>query len=138
MRGFFIDAMKFSLLIQAAPLSAQASATALSFAEALLKQGHSLHRVFFYRDGVHNASELAAPPQDETNLPHRWQALAREHQVELMVCIAAALKRGILDEAEARRYQKASANLAPGFVLGGLGQLLEAAVESDRLITFGN
>lgn len=130
--------MKFSLIVQAAPHSTQASTSALSFAEALLRQGHELHRVFFYREGVHNASALTAPPQDEPNLPQAWQALAGKHQIELIVCIAAALRRGLLNEAEAQRYQKPSANLAPGFVLGGLGQLLEAAVESDRLITFGN
>jgi len=67
----------------------------------------------------------------------QWQALARDHDIDLVVCIAAALRRGVLDESEQSRYEKPANNLAAGFVLGGLGQLLDAAVSSDRLITFG-
>jgi tRNA 2-thiouridine synthesizing protein D len=129
--------MKFSLAIYAAPYSAQASDSAYRFATALLAEGHSLYRIFFYQDGVHNATELSAPPQDETNMPARWLTLAANHQIDLVVCIAAALRRGILDKTEAERYEKSAANLAKGFTIGGLGQLLDAAVVSDRLITFG-
>ncbi len=129
--------MKFSLVVHSPPYSQQASASALAFAQALLAQGHSLHRVFFYRDGVHNGSALLAPPQDEPNLQQAWEDLARQHDTELVICIAAALRRGIINEDEARRYSKPAANLAATFQLGGLGQLLEAAVVSDRLVTFG-
>jgi tRNA 2-thiouridine synthesizing protein D len=54
--------------------------------------------VFFYREGVHNASALASPPRDEHSLPLAWQQLAQEYQLDLVVCVAAALRRGILDE----------------------------------------
>jgi tRNA 2-thiouridine synthesizing protein D len=104
---------------------------------AALLQGHSVHRVFFYQDGVHNATNLAAPPQDEFNLQEAWQRLANDHKLDLVVCVAAALRRGILDEAEAKRYDKPSHNLASEFTISGLGQLVEAAVVSDRLISFG-
>src|SRR5690606_1333624 len=123
--------------IYSAP-SAQASDSAYRFAIALLAQGHELYRVFFYLDGVYHATSLAAPPQDETDIYARWQELARAHGIDIIVCIAAALRRGILNDEEAERYEKSSANIAPGFTLGGLGQLLDAAVTSDRLITFGN
>ena len=127
----------FSLAVYAAPYSSQASYSALRFAQALLAEGHQLHRVFFYQDGVHNSTHLAAPPQDELNLINAWQQLAQQHQVDLVVCIAAALRRGLMNEEEAKRYNKYSHNLADGFSISGLGQLLEAAVSSDRLITFG-
>ena len=129
--------MKFSLAIYSAPYSSQAGESAYRFARALLEQGHELYRVFFYQDGVHHATELAAPPQDETNIHARWQALAQQHQIDIVVCIAAALRRGILNKEEAERYAKPSNNLAPGFTIGGLGQLLDAALVADRLITFG-
>lgn len=129
--------MKFSLAIYAAPYSAQGSDSAYRFAKAVLAEGHSLYRIFFYQDGIHNASALTAPPQDESNIPARWQALAAKHEIDLVVCIAAALRRGILDTSEADRYEKPAVNLAQGFTIGGLGQLLDAAVVSDRLITFG-
>ncbi len=127
----------FALAVFAAPYSNQASFSAYQFAQALLHQGHRLVRVFFYQEGVHNATQLASPPQDEFDLPSAWQQLARDHQVDMVVCIAAALRRGVLDSQEANRYEKSAANLAPGFNLSGLGQLVEAAVVADRLVCFG-
>ncbi len=129
--------LRFSLAVYAAPYSSQASQTALNFARALCLAGHKVERIFFYSDGVHTANLLSAPPQDEQDLAQEWQQLAREHQFELVVCIAAALRRGVLDQQEAERYSKPSYNLAAGFQIAGLGQLLDAAVHSDRLITFG-
>lgn len=130
--------MIFAINVCSAPHSSQASYTAYQFAKSLLAQGHELHRVFFYQDGVQNATELAAPPQDELDLCSAWSKLSDEHNVDLVVCISAALKRGVIDKEEALRYQKNAFNLADRFVLGGLGQLVEATVAADRLITFGN
>nr|WP_320135054.1 sulfurtransferase complex subunit TusD [uncultured Amphritea sp.] len=129
--------MKFSIIITGAPYSSQASASALQFSRSVLGLGHEIHRVFFYADGVHSGTALAAPPQDETNIPAEWATLAQEHQLDLVVCIAAAVRRGILDEGEARRYEKSGHNLAPDFTLSGLGQLVEAGIVSDRVVTFG-
>ncbi len=129
--------MIFSLAVYSAPYSSQASYSAYQFAVATLNQGHRLHRVFFYQDGIHNSTSLAAPPQDEFNLQQAWQQLAKEHDLDLVVCIAAALRRGVLNESEAKRYDKTSHNLAEGFNISGLGQLVEAAVISDKLINFG-
>ena len=130
--------MIFSLAVYAAPYSSQASDSAYRFASALLDNGHTLYRIFFYHDAVHNGSNLTTPQQDEPNFPQNWQSLNRDHQVDLVVCIAAALKRGVLNAQETKRYDKTAFNLAPGFSLGGLGQLVDAAVISDRLITFGS
>jgi len=129
--------MKFTLVIHSAPYQSASADTALRFARALLTGGHELYRVFFYRDGVHNASALASPPRDEYSVPLAWQQLAQEHQLDLVVCIAAAVRRGVLNENEAKRYEKPAANLASGFELSGLGQLSEALIQSDRVITFG-
>ena len=65
------------------------------------------------------------------------QNLEKKYNVDLVVCIAAALKRGLLNEQEALRYEKPAFNLAKGFEISGLGQLVDAAVISDRLVTFG-
>ena len=129
--------MLFSLAIYGAPYSTQSSSSAYRFALAALQQGHQIYRLFFYSDGVHNATGLSAPPQDEPNLPERWRALATEHKIDCVVCIAAALRRGLINEEEASRYGKPANNLMPEFELSGLGQLVDAAVRSDRLITFG-
>ncbi len=130
--------MIFSLAILGAPYSSAAAETACRFATAALADGHHIHRLFFYHDGVHNASSLAAMPADESDLTERWRELIRTHRLDAVVCIAAAQRRGILDSGSAERLGKCAANLAPDFVLGGLGQLIEAVVRSDRLLTFGS
>lgn len=129
--------MIFTLVVHASPVQHQAPETALRFARAVLEAGHTLHRVFFYRDGVLNGNTLVSSPADESNIPEDWQALAKEYPLDLVVCIAAAIRRGVLDANETRRYDKNQHNLAPGFELSGLGQLVEAAMLSDRVITFG-
>ena len=129
--------MKYALAIYGAPGSSQSGQTALSFAHELLAAGHSIFRIFFYQDGVHTASRLSSPPQDEQNLPESWRQFIEEHELDAVVCIAAALRRGVVNDTEAERYELAGSNLSAGYELSGLGQLLEATVEADRLITFG-
>lgn len=130
--------MIFSIVVQGAPHSQQGAESALRFARAVLAEGHQIYRVFFSGDAVHNGSILATPQQDEGNIVEGWQALAREHQLDLVVCIAAALRRGVMDDNEAARHSKAASNLADGFTLSGLGQLTDAALNSDRVVTFGS
>ena len=67
-----------------------------------------------------------------------WSGLAEKHGLDLVVCVAAAQRRGILDEDEMGRHGKSANNLAPGFRISGLGQLIEAGIQSDRLVTFGD
>lgn len=128
--------MRYALLVLDAPVR-QSAWTALRFAQAAVARGHRVERVFFYGDGVHAGSSLATPPQDETALRDAWRVLAEAHGTELVVCIAAALRRGILDDSERDRYARPAANLDPAFTLAGLGQLAESALNVDRLLTFG-
>lgn len=129
--------MRYAILLLGAPYSSQASHSALRFARALVIRGHTLETVFFYHDGVHNAARLMTPPQDEPHLGDAWQQLYAEHGVALQVCIAAALRRGLLDEKEAARHGKQGFSVASPFELTGLGQLVEAGLNYDRLVTFG-
>jgi len=129
--------MKFSIVVNGAPYSSEAPLSALHFARAVLAAGHDIYRVFFYHDGVYSGNRNSAPPQDETDVVAEWQAFARAHAVELVVCVAAALRRGMLDAAEADRYDKDHASLAEGFVISGLGQMIDAALSADRVVTFG-
>lgn len=128
--------MKFSIIVSAAPYASQAPSTALNVAREILAQGHTLQRLFFFEDGVHNASRLVVSPQDETDLPAEWAALIGTHGLDAVVCVASALKRGVLDEREARRHERGAGNLMDCFSVGGLGQWLEACQASDRVLTF--
>ena len=128
--------MNFALAVHGPPYSSQASTTALRFARAALEAGHAIPRVFFYHDGVHAASSFAVPPQDEPSPLPGWAELAEEHGIELAVCIAASLKRGLVNDEEQHRYELPGSNLHPAFVIVGLGQLLEAIATADRYVTF--
>ncbi len=130
--------MKFSIVVNEGPYTHQASDTAYHFTRAALERGHEIHRVFFYHDGVHNGTRLTTPPQDDRHIVNRWSELAGEHDLDLVVCVAAAQRRGIVDAAERLRGDKDADNIATGFRIGGLGQLIEAGIQSDRLISFGD
>lgn len=128
--------MKFAIALFA-PTHAPSSRRALRFAQAALDGGHEIVRLFFYQDGVHSASGNVVSPQDELDLPREWREFVQQHQLDAVVCIAAALRRGVLNAEEAQRYGKPAANLEAPWELSGLGQLHEAAQLADRLISFG-
>ena len=130
--------MKLGILVNEGPYTHEAADTAYQFVKAALARGHEIFRVFFYHDGVNNGTRLTVPPQDERNIVKRWSELAAEHKLDLVVCIAAAQRRGLMDPAEAKRNGKDADNIAPGFRISGLGQLIEAGIEADRLVVFGD
>lgn len=128
--------MKFAIALYSAA-HAPSSRRALRFAEAVLAGGHEIVRLFFYQDGVYSASSNIVTPQDEPDIAQQWAAFVSEHQLDGVVCIAAALRRGVLNEAEATRYQRSAVNLTAPWDLSGLGQLHDAIQAADRLICFG-
>ncbi|WPO98116.1 sulfurtransferase complex subunit TusD [Pseudomonas sp. HR96] len=128
--------MKFAIALFA-PAHAPSSRRALRFAEAVLAGGHEIVRLFFYQDGVNSASGNVVAPQDELDTARQWREFVEHHRLDAVVCIAAALRRGVLDEQEATRHSRPAANLPQPWVLSGLGQLHEAAQQADRLISFG-
>lgn len=126
----------FTLIINGAPYSSQAALSALHFCGAALAAGHRIHRLFFFQDGVYNGSTSIVPPQDEFHIPHAWQQLIQRYGIDAIVCASSALKRGVLSDEEATRYDKPAGNLLAGFTIGGLGQLVEAIAHSDRVVSF--
>ncbi|BDH44324.1 sulfurtransferase TusD [Salmonella enterica subsp. enterica serovar Choleraesuis] len=128
--------MQFGLMVTGPAYGTQQSSSALLFARALLAQGHTLHSVFFYREGVTNANSLTAPAADEFDMVRAWQELGSQHGTELNICVAAGLRRGIVDESESARLELPAANLQQGFSLRGLGALAEAALTCDRIVQF--
>jgi tRNA 2-thiouridine synthesizing protein D len=130
--------MKFTIQVNEGPYQHQASDSAYQFTKAALEKGHEIFRVFFYHDGVNNGTRLTTPPQDDRNVVKRWTELAAEHKLDLVVCVAAAQRRGIADADESRRNGKDADNIAPGFRISGLGQLIEGGIQADRLVVFGD
>ncbi len=130
--------MKYGIMVNEGPYTHQAADTAYQFTKAALEKGHEIFRVFFYHDGVNNGTRLTSPPQDDRHIVNRWSELAEKYKLDLVICVAAAQRRGIADADEAKRNGKDADNLAPGFRISGLGQLVEAGIQADRLIIFGD
>ena len=130
--------MKLAVLVNEGPYQHQASDSAYQFVSAAIAAGHEVMRVFFYHDGVNNGTRLTTPPQDDRHIQKRWTELAGEHELDLVLCVAACQRRGIVDEGEMTRNGKDATNIADGFRISGLGQLIEAGIEADRLVTFGD
>lgn len=124
--------MNYVLAVKS-PISSQAAALAFQTAQALLAAGHQIRQVFFFQEGVNHANRLIHPASDEVNLMENWQTLAKSHRLSLHLCIAAAQRRGVVDERTAANQES---NLAEGFVLAGLGEFSQAVLTADRLLTF--
>ena len=126
--------MNIQINVYGSPWSTNAAGDAFSFINQV--QGlHSIARVFFYYDGVYNGLESQSPASDEVDTLTRWQTVS-EQGIELILCIAAATNRGILDSAEAKRYNKPSETMAKCFTLSGLGQWARGFRDCDRVINF--
>ena len=79
-----------------------------------MKQGHTIRQCFFQSEGV-----LAATRPEELA---EWQQIANRTRAELLLCSQAVEEHEVVPEGP--------------FQIGGLGALVEAAVRSDRLVSF--
>lgn len=128
--------MKYALQLSTAPYASNAGIEAYRFCEAALQAGHQVLRVFFYKDAIYHALRYTTPPDDEINLSQLWSQLAESHGIDLVVCISAAQRRGLLCSDEAKRQDKLDDDLAAGFRIAGLGLWLEASLQADRCLVF--
>ncbi|HGO5823013.1 TPA: sulfurtransferase complex subunit TusD [Mannheimia haemolytica] len=125
--------MDYVLAIKSPVYGSQGAFLAYQMAEALLQANHRIRQVFFFQEGVSNANGLVNPASDEVNLVEKWQNLAKLHRLPLHLCIAAAQRRGVVDE---QTTATSTTNLAEGFTLAGLGEFSQAVLKADRLLTF--
>jgi len=93
--------------------------------------------LFFFSDGVENVNRLVVTPQDESNLPQNWHKLISNYEIDSVACVSSAIKRGILNSQEAERYELDAHSLFSSSEIAGLGQLVDAAINADRLVQFG-
>ena len=129
--------MKYALQLNSSPCAKRSGLDAFRFAEAAVQAGHEIIRVFFYKEGVYHAFRFNSPPDDELQLTKRWSELATLHNIDLVVCISAAQRRGLLSADEANLQGKTDDDLAEGFRIAGLGLWLEASLQADRCLVFG-
>ena len=104
--------MSISILVLGAPFESQACYTAYRFVKAALETNTVVDRVFFYQSSIHSASNLSCTPRDEFDLYSAWQELKQSFNLDLAVCIAAAARRGMIDESEQKRHDKTAHNMS--------------------------
>jgi len=125
--------LRYSLIVTSPLYGRQGSATALNFAKALIAEGHRLQAVFFYLDGVSNALATSFPTSDEINIHQQWLVLKQQANCDLLVCSAAAYRRGILDHEQAQQLGL-SANMSSQFTVSGLAEMATVMLSADRVV----
>ena len=128
--------MRFNVLVTGALYSSQSGYSALQFCTAAINAGHSISQVFFYQDGVQQANNLSMPLDDEFEPVSMWVKFSKEHGVDLVVCVSAAERRGVMSDAQASEFAKGHGNVNSAFSIAGLGALHDASLSSERTVTF--
>jgi tRNA 2-thiouridine synthesizing protein D len=108
--------LKYALIVLHSPDISTSQQRTEGLAAALTSAGHTLQRVFFYGEGTRVGLPEAVAAQ------RAWTTLADPSKTELAVCSASAERHGIQHSP------------AP-FTFAGLGALMEAGFECDRIIT---
>lgn len=126
--------MHYTILVTGPAYGTQNASTAFLFCQSLIKMHHVLNSVFFYCDGVLNASNINQIPTDEFNLIQGWQKLHRKHNVKLYVCTSSASRRGIVEDNTISAFKKG--NIAPYFQLSGLLEFGNSVYVADRIVQF--
>ncbi len=96
---------------------------AVRYARSALAQTNKIE-IFFYADGASTANALSWQTAEQINICQEWQKLAEKYQLNLSVCVSTALARGVSDKANSQRHQLSGDNLAQGFHLVGLSELV--------------
>jgi len=112
-----MPSLTYTLVVNKGPAEGDQQRRVLRLAQALARSKHHLRRVFFYGDGVSTAL-----PDNEAAAA-RWQTLVdlTNNQLELLLCSASVERLGVHE--------------VPGkFIIVGLGSLMEAGLDSDRVL----
>lgn len=128
--------MNYTILISSSPFQGSQHQLAMRFIRATLESDHSIKRIFFYGDAVLAANRFQTPPQGQKSIAQNWAELAEEISIPLRACIANSVRRGVVDEREAERYNLGVSSIHPSFTLTGLGDMTEVIHDSEKMVQF--
>jgi tRNA 2-thiouridine synthesizing protein D len=117
--------VKFAFLVCTAPYTFQNSDTLYQMIDAALALGHSVTGVFFFVDGVINASRKIKVEPQVRNLPMKLQHLV-DMSISVAICSACAEYRGVTEE-----------DIVEGVGYAGLMTFGDYLADADKLIAFG-
>lgn len=124
-----VDRLSYLLLVTGPAYGSQQASSAYQFACELVKH-HQLQSIFFFQEGVYNANPFISPASDEFDLVRAWEKLAKTHQVELHLCVSAALRRGIAESKEI------TSTVSSSFNISSLSELAAFMLSCDRVVQF--
>ncbi|MBL4882062.1 MAG: sulfurtransferase complex subunit TusD [Oleispira sp.] len=127
-------ALSYTIILTQSPALSESHLTAQGLVSELIAQGDKIDRIFFYQDAAFVGLKSQIPGQGLQPSYQGWLDLQQKQNFPLQICIANALRRGIVDKTEAQRYQCLE-TLQAGFQLSGLGEIADACQSSDRIIT---
>lgn len=116
---------KYLLMLHNTPWSNQSVLSACQFARAAIKSGNTVSAIFLYQDAVLNAASSLDIPSDELNGQQHLLQLKAEFNIELMLCVTAAEKRGLIES-----------TISPEFVVSGLAEFAELTTQADKVLQF--
>jgi len=122
--------MQTLAVIVTTPPHSNLTTTAIDYIECALKKGVEVLGVFFYQDGVLNASTHLSLANDEYQSTRQWQRLHKDYALPLYLCITAAEKRGLSDDLGDNKQS----NINNEFILSGLGELVELSSKAERVV----
>ena len=128
--------MNYTILISSSPFQGSQHQLAMRFIRATLESDHSIKRIFFYGDAVLAANRFQVPPQGQKSISESWAELAEEISIPLHACIANSVRRGVVDQREAERYDLGASSIHPSFSLTGLGEMSEVVHDCEKLVQF--
>ena len=89
---------EYSVLITTSPFHGDSAIRALAFIEGAIANGDTINNIFFYGDGVYHTNNLMLQTGDSHFAHGDWKHLATNHDIQILVCITAAVKRGIVSQ----------------------------------------
>lgn len=96
---------------------------ALKIAEELLSTDNKINCIYFLFDGTYVANKFIDMPTDEFDLTRAWSDFAAKNAIQLSVCSASGLRRGIAD-----------GSIANQFKFGSIGELLSNCNVADKVL----
>ena len=97
---------------------------ALEVAQDLLAQNHTINYIYFLFDGAYVANKFIDMPTDEYDLSKAWRQFAAVNNIDLSVCSASGLRRGISQE-----------SIAEHFRFGSIGEFVTHCTAADKVLS---
>ncbi|MDX5407227.1 MAG: DsrE family protein [Chromatiaceae bacterium] len=118
---------RLGLLITSDCFASQTLSSVLCFVKASLAQGHQIEHVFLYQAAVNAVAAEQDLPADEPDLSAELVQFCQQQQIDLLFCVTAAEKRGVISQSHPAKA---------GYIAAGLAEFAMRQANIDKLVQF--